>query len=70
MKPQAIVENITLPNGKVVSIETGVLAKQSDGDVVVRLGDTMLLATVVSAVNVADGVDFMPLTIDYRENCL
>lgn len=58
---------MTLPNGKEVSIETGKLAKQADGSVVVRMGDTMLLATVVSNKDANDGVDFLPLTIDYRE---
>ncbi len=56
-----------LPNGKEISIETGKLAKQADGSVVVRMGDTMLLATVVANIDVKDGVDFMPLTVDYRE---
>ena len=60
-------EKITLPNGKEISIETGKLAKQADGSVVVRMGDTMILATAVANVDVRDGVDFMPLTVDYRE---
>ena len=60
-------KKINLPNGKEISIETGKLAKQADGSVVVRMGDTMLLATVVANVDVKDGVDFMPLTVDYRE---
>jgi len=60
-------KKMTLPNGKEVSIETGKLAKQSDGSVVVRMGDTMLLATVVSSKDAKDEVDFLPLTIDYRE---
>ncbi len=58
---------MNLPNGKEISIETGKLAKQADGSVVVRMGDTMLLATVVANIDVKDGVDFMPLTVDYRE---
>jgi polyribonucleotide nucleotidyltransferase len=53
--------------GKEISIETGKLAKQADGSVVVRMGDTMLLATVVAAPEAKEGVDFLPLTVDYRE---
>lgn len=53
--------------GKEISIETGKLAKQADGSVVLRMGDTMLLATVVAAPEAKDGVDFLPLTVDYRE---
>ena len=53
--------------GKEISVETGKLAKQADGSVVVRMGDTMLLATVVAAPEAKDGVDFLPLTVDYRE---
>ena len=60
-------KKMNLPNGKEISIETGKLAKQADGSVVVRMGDTMLLATVVANIDVKDGVDFMPLTVDYRE---
>ena len=60
-------EKISLTGGKEISIETGKLAKQADGSVIVRMGDTMLLATVVSNPDVKDGVDFMPLTVDYRE---
>jgi polyribonucleotide nucleotidyltransferase len=53
--------------GKEISIETGKLAKQADGSVVLRMGDTMLLATVVAAPEAKEGVDFLPLTVDYRE---
>jgi len=53
--------------GKEISVETGKLAKQADGSVVVRMGDTMLLATVVSSPEANEGVDFLPLTVDYRE---
>ena len=53
--------------GKEISVETGKLAKQADGSVVVRMGDTMLLATVVAAPEAKEGVDFLPLTVDYRE---
>ena len=58
---------MNLPNGKEISIETGKLAKQADGSVVVRMGDTMILATAVANIDVREGVDFMPLTVDYRE---
>jgi polyribonucleotide nucleotidyltransferase len=60
-------KKMTLPNGKEISIETGKLAKQADGAVVVRMGDTMLLATIVSSKDAKDDVDFLPLTIDYKE---
>jgi polyribonucleotide nucleotidyltransferase len=53
--------------GKEISVQTGKLAKQADGSVVVRMGDTMLLATVVAAPEAKEGVDFLPLTVDYRE---
>jgi polyribonucleotide nucleotidyltransferase len=53
--------------GKQITVETGKLAKQADGSVVVRMGDTMLLATVVAAPEAKPGTDFLPLTVDYRE---
>lgn len=53
--------------GKEISIETGRLAKQADGAVVLRMGDTMILATVVAAKDAREGVDFLPLTVDYKE---
>ncbi len=53
--------------GKEITIETGKLAKQADGSVVLRMGDTMLLATVVAAPEAKEGVDFLPLTVDYKE---
>jgi len=56
-----------ITGGKEISVETGKLAKQADGSVVVRMGDTMLLATVVAAKDAKEGVDFLPLTVDYRE---
>jgi len=67
MSLNVIRKNIPLEDGRVISIETGKLAKQADGSVVVRLGNTMLLATVVSAIEVKEGVDFMPLSVDYQE---
>ena len=53
--------------GKTISIETGRLARQADGAVVVKMGDTMIMATVVSAKEAKEDVDFMPLTVDYQE---
>ncbi len=64
---KATIKTIELADGKTITIETGKLAKQADGSVVVRMGDTMLLATVVSAIEARDDVDFMPLSVDYRE---
>lgn len=58
---------IDLGDGRTITIETGKLAKQADGAVVVKSGDTMLLATVVSAREANEGVDFMPVQVDYRE---
>ena len=54
-------------DGRIVEIETGKLAKQADGSVVVKMGDTMLLATVVSSVGAKPGTDFLPLSVDYQE---
>jgi polyribonucleotide nucleotidyltransferase len=62
-----VTKTILMPDGTKITIETGKLAKQSDGAVVVRMGNTMLLATVVSAKDAKDGVDFLPLTVDYQE---
>lgn len=56
-----------LPDGREITIETGKMARQADGSVVLRMGNTMLLATVVSKEEVAPGVDFMPLSVDYQE---
>lgn len=67
MIPQAITEKIILADGREITIETGKLAKQADGSVVVRMGNTMLLATVVANKEANPGVDFLPLTVDYRE---
>ena len=62
-----ITKKIDIGNGRIVEIETGKLAKQADGSVVVKQGDTMLLATVVSSKDAKENVDFMPLSVDYRE---
>src|SRR5947207_10230359 len=55
-------------HGKPLRIETGKLAKQADGSVVVRQGDTMVLVTACHAASPREGIDFLPLTVDYREN--
>lgn len=65
--PQAITETILLADGREITLETGKLAKQADGAVVVKMGGTMLLATVVANREASPGVDFLPLTVDYRE---
>lgn len=65
--PQAIIEKIQLKDGREITIETGKLAKQANGSVVVKMGGTMLLATVVANKEASPGVDFLPLTVDYRE---
>lgn len=62
-----IKKTIELADGRTISIETGKLAKQADGAVEVRMGNTMLLATVCSAKEAGEGVDFMPLTVEYKE---
>ena len=60
-------QSIDLGDGRIIEIETGKLAKQADGAVVVKMGDTMLLATVVSNKDAKEGVDFLPLSVDYQE---
>ncbi len=67
MIPEVKKEIIALGDGRTISIETGKLAKQADGSVVVRMGNAMLLATVVANKEAGEGVDFLPLTVDYRE---
>ncbi|WP_162052508.1 polyribonucleotide nucleotidyltransferase [Pontibacter pamirensis] len=67
MPYNAITKTITLPDGREITIETGKLAKQADGSVVVRMGNTMLLAAVVSSQGAREGVDFLPLSVDYQE---
>ncbi len=62
-----IVKEFKLADGRMISIETGKLAKQADGSVVVKMNDTMLLATVVAAEEAKEDADFMPLTVEYRE---
>ena len=60
-------QTIDLGNGREITLETGKLAKQADGSIVLRSGNTMLLATIVSSKDARDDVDFLPLTVDYRE---
>ena len=63
----AITKTFDIGEGREVTIETGKLAKQADGSVVVKMGNTMLLAAVVSNKEAGEGVDFLPLTVDYKE---
>jgi polyribonucleotide nucleotidyltransferase len=67
MHMNVIKKSFDLGDGRIVEIETGKLAKQADGAVVVKMGDTMLLATVVSTVGAKPGTDFLPLSVDYQE---
>ena len=60
-------KKIELSDGRVIEIETGKLAKQADGSAVIKMGGTMLLATVTCAKEVKEGTDFMPLQVDYKE---
>jgi len=62
-----IVKTIELPDGRTITLETGKLAKQADGSVMVRMGNTMLLATVCAAKDAVPGTDFMPLQVEYKE---
>lgn len=67
MPELGITKTFDLGDGRSVSIETGKLAKQADGSVVVKMGNTMLLATVVSKKEASENVDFLPLTVEYQE---
>lgn len=62
-----VTKTITMGDGRTITIETGKLAKQADGSVMVRMGNTMLLATVCAAKDALPGTDFMPLSVDYKE---
>ncbi|MBO4822489.1 MAG: polyribonucleotide nucleotidyltransferase [Prevotella sp.] len=62
-----ITKTVSLPDGRTISIETGKVAKQADGSVMLRMGKTVLLATVCAAKDAVPGTDFMPLQVDYRE---
>jgi len=67
MTLEAISQSIDLGSGEQVIIETGILAKQADGSAIVRIGDTVILATVCSATEMRDGQSFFPLSVDYQE---
>ena len=67
MSIQAKSQTIELAGGKTITIETGKLAKQADGSVVVRQGDTMILATVVAAKQAKEGQSFFPLSVEFKE---
>ena len=62
-----IIKTIELPDGRTITLETGKLAKQADGSVMLRMGNTMLLATVCAAKDAVPGTDFMPLQVEYKE---
>ena len=62
-----VTKEIALPDGRVIKLETGKLAKQADGAVMATIGNTMVLATVCSAKDAMPGTDFMPLTVEYKE---
>jgi polyribonucleotide nucleotidyltransferase len=67
MKPTVITKTCKLPDGREITIETGKLARQADGSVVLKMGNTMILATVVASENAKEGADFLPLSVDYQE---
>ncbi|HLZ15745.1 MAG TPA: polyribonucleotide nucleotidyltransferase [Cyclobacteriaceae bacterium] len=67
MKPTVITKTCKLPDGREITIETGKLARQADGAVVLKMGNTMLLATVVANQEGKEGADFLPLSVDYQE---
>ena len=67
MKNAPIIKSCTLPDGRVITIESGKLARQAEGSVVLRMGNTMLLATVVANQDAKPGTDFLPLSVDYQE---
>src|SRR6201981_1679909 len=67
MKPEATSVTVNLAGGKQISFETGKLAKQAHGAAVVRLGENVVLATAVANPEPREGIDFFPLTVDYRE---
>ena len=62
-----ITKTVQLPDGRTITIETGKVAKQTDGSVMLRMNNTVLLATVCAAKDAVPGTDFMPLQVDYRE---
>ena len=67
MKPEATEISVELTGGKNLKIESGKIAKQAHGSAVVRIGDNVVLATAVANAEPREGIDFFPLTVDYRE---
>ncbi len=67
MRPQVISKSVKLPDGREIIVETGELARQADGAVLVKMGKTMVLATVVASEKGKEGADFLPLAVDYQE---
>ena len=67
MKPEPTTISVDLSGGKKLTFETGKLAKQAHGSAVVRMGDNVILATAVANADPREGIDFFPLTVDYRE---
>ena len=67
MSKTGITKSIDLGDGRTITMETGKLARQADGSVIVRIDNTMLLATIVSNKEAAKGIDYFPLSVDYRE---
>ncbi|UXP31077.1 polyribonucleotide nucleotidyltransferase [Reichenbachiella agarivorans] len=67
MSLNVVSKSVKLSDGREITIETGKLAKQADGSVVLKMGNTMLLATIVSATDAKEDVDFLPLSVDYQE---
>ncbi len=67
MKLNVITKTCQLPDGRTITVETGKLARQADGSVVLRLGNTMILASVVASQKGKEGADFLPLSVDYQE---
>src|SRR5260370_29333423 len=67
MKPEPTTVTVTLDGGKTISFESGKLAKEAHGSVVVRLGENVVLATATANADPREGIDFFPLTVDYRE---
>ncbi len=67
MSLNVVTKSVKLKDGREITVETGKLAKQADGSVVVKMGKTMLLATVVSNKDAREGVDFLPMSVDYQE---
>src|SRR5438045_8934552 len=67
MKPEPTTVTVSLSGGKTISFETGKLAKQAHGSAVVRIGENVVLATATANADPREGIDFFPLTVDYRE---